>query len=72
MVSRLSLLLPVFARVGNFASPKSKILACPRLVTRNVGRLDVAMNDAFRVRGVQCVGNLDGESEQYIGLDGSS
>src|SRR5438477_4922804 len=34
IVSRLSLLVPGFARVGNFASPKSKILAFPRRVTK--------------------------------------
>ena len=32
----------------------------------NVCRLDVAMDDAFRVRSVKAVGNLDGELEQLI------
>ncbi len=30
------------------------------------------MNDAFRVRGVQSIGNFNGESQQYVRLDGSA
>src|SRR5208282_6433596 len=34
-----------------------------------VGRLDVAMDDAFRVSGVERVGNFDGEVEEQIELE---
>ena len=37
-------------------------MAAPR--DEDVGRLDVAMNDAFAVRGVERVGDLRGEIEQ--------
>ena len=39
-------------------------LGVPALRDEDVGRLDVAMNDALRVCGVQRVGNLDGEVEK--------
>jgi len=35
----------------------------------NVGGLNIAMNDSFRMRGVQCVCNLIREPEQDIHLD---
>ena len=34
----------------------------------NIGRLDIAMDDALRVGGIQGVGNLDGEVKQGIRL----
>ncbi len=36
----------------------------------NVSGLDVAMNDAARMSGVQSVGNLDSEGEQNVGFEG--
>ena len=36
----------------------------------NVRWLDVPMDDALGVRGVESVGNLDGEIEQCLGLKG--
>jgi hypothetical protein len=33
---------------------------------KNVRRLDVAMDDALGMRGVQSVGNLDGERNQSL------
>ena len=38
----------------------------------DVARLDVAVDDPFGMRGVQCVGNFDSQSEQDFGLDGPS
>jgi hypothetical protein len=32
----------------------------------NVGGFDVAVNDAFAMRRVQRIGNLDGQVEQFI------
>jgi hypothetical protein len=34
----------------------------------DIGGLDVAVNDAFRVRGIQSVGNLDSEGENQVRL----
>ena len=51
-------------------NPKS--LACPRLVTRMLAGLMSRWTIAFRVRGLQCIGNFNCESAQYIGLDGFS
>ena len=36
---------------------------------KKIGRLDVAMNDSFGVRGVERVGNFNGEGEQIAGLN---
>ena len=47
-------------------------LGVTALGDENVGRLDVAMNDSFGVSGIQCIGNLDGQIEQNIRLDGLS
>src|SRR6202035_4018507 len=33
---------------------------------KNVGRLDVAVNDAFRVRGIESVGDLDAQFEHSV------
>jgi putative oxidoreductase len=42
------------------------------LSDENVGRLDVAVDDSLCVSGIQCIGNLDGQIEQNISLDGIS
>ena len=39
-------------------------LGVPALGDENVRGLDVAVDDAFGVRGVERIGNLDGEREQ--------
>jgi hypothetical protein len=49
-----------------FANPKSRILVCPRLVTKMFGRLDVGVNDAFDVGGIQRVRNFNGKCEQCV------
>ena len=38
----------------------------------NVGGLDVAMDDAFRVRGVERVGDFDGEREHGVAIERAS
>ena len=38
----------------------------------NVGGLDVAMDDVFAVRGVEGVGDFDGEAEQDVHFEGTS
>ena len=44
----------------------------PALGDKHIGRLDVAMDDAFRMRRVQSVSNLSGEVEQFAGLEGAA
>ena len=39
---------------------------------KNIGRLDVAVDDPFGVRGIERVGNLNRQSEKNVGLDGSA
>ena len=51
-----------------FARPKSRIFGVPSLSDENVRGLDVAMNDAFGVGGIQSVGNLDRQTEQNIAI----
>ena len=51
------------AGASALARPKSRILAWPRGRDEDVGRLDVAVQDALRVRGVERVRDLDGEIE---------
>ena len=35
----------------------------------NVGGLDIAMNDSLRVRGVESIGDFDGEIEKYVEIE---
>src|SRR5437764_3059648 len=35
----------------------------------NVGRLDIAMNDAFRVGGIQSIGYFNSQREQNFGFE---
>ena len=48
----------------HFRQPKIQNLGVSALGDEDVGRLDVAVDDAFGVGGVERVGNLDGQSEQ--------
>lgn len=36
---------------------------------KNIGRFDIAMNDAFMMRGVQRVGDLDSQVQQFFEFD---
>ena len=60
---------PAATLAVTFARPKSRIFACPRRVDEDVGRLDVAMHDAFAVRRVEPVGNVNGNAEQFFGFE---
>ena len=39
---------------------------------KDVGWLDVAMDDALRVCGIECVGNLRGQFQQFFQVEGPS
>jgi hypothetical protein len=45
-------------------------LGTPTLGDKNVGRFDVAVDDAFAMGGIESIGNLDGQTQQDIGRDG--
>jgi hypothetical protein len=62
---------PVPVKV-TFARPEVEDFGVAALGHENIGRFDVSMNDAFGVRGVQGIGNLNRQSEQNIGIDGPS
>src|SRR5437870_10731450 len=49
-----------------FAIPKSVTTTRPRLPSSDVVRLDVAMDDADRVRGAQRVGGLDHDAARLL------
>ena len=56
--------------VTTFAKSKVENLGVSALRDENVGRLDVAVDDAFGVSGVERVSNLNRQAEQYIRLHG--
>ena len=39
---------------------------------KDVGGLDVPMNDAFRVRRVECVGDFDGQRQYSVAVERAS
>src|SRR5258708_2805033 len=43
----------------------------PPLRDKNVGGLDVTMNDAFVVSGIERIGNLDGNGDNTVGIQGA-
>jgi len=44
----------------------------PALGDENVGRFDIAMNDAFGVSGIERVRDFDREGEQHFGFERTS
>jgi len=48
--------------------PKVENLGVAALGRKDVGRFDVAMDDAFRVRRIQRIGDLDGQRQSQLGF----
>jgi hypothetical protein len=64
---RLGGVLPMLAGSSVIlARPKSRTFRMPARGDEDVGWLDVAVDDAFGVCGIQCVGNLEGEREEQV------
>ncbi len=52
--------------IASLAMPKSSTLAWPRSGDEDIRRLDVAMNDAAGVRGVEAIRDFDAELEDTV------
>ena len=46
-----------------------KNLGVAALRHKDIGRLDIAMNDALDMRGIKCVGDLNCQTEKNLGID---
>src|SRR5271168_199355 len=55
---------------GDLGQTEIENLGVTALDDENVGGLDVAMNDASGVRGIQSVGDIDGQIEKLLDLEG--
>jgi hypothetical protein len=53
---------------GQFRQPKIQNLRLTARRDENIRRLDVAMYDALRVRGIESAGNLNRQVEQFVEL----
>ena len=60
------------ARRGNFGQAEVEDLGVSALGDENVGGLDVAMDDVLAVRGVERVGDFDGQAEQDVHFERTS
>ena len=66
VASRCATLAPRVATALNFGQPEIQNLGVPALGHKNIRRLDVAVNDALRVRRVQPIRNLNAQIEQRL------
>ena len=55
---------------GYFRQSEIEYLGVTALGHEDIGGLDVAMHDAFGMRGVQCVGDLDGQASSVSRSNG--
>src|SRR5712671_1382165 len=56
-------------RIGKFGETEIENLSVPAFGDKNVGGLDVTMNDAFAVSGVQSVGHFNRQAQQNGGVE---
>jgi hypothetical protein len=54
---------------GDFCEAEVEELGLSAFGDKNIGRLDIAMNDAFAVGGVEGVGDLDAQRDQGFGVE---
>ena len=50
----------------SFASPKSSTLTAPVVADLDIGRLQIAMDDAMVVRRFECLGDLSGDGQRIV------
>jgi hypothetical protein len=55
---------------SDLGQPEIEHLRLPRAHKKNVCRLDVAVDDPFRMSRVECAANLNADVEQFIERDG--
>ena len=68
IVSAAAIWLEEPPAAATFANPKSRILAWPLYRNEQIRGLDITMHDAFAVRGIERVCNLDGKRENLLDL----
>ena len=64
-------ILSTGTRGCDFGQAEIQNLGMSTLGHKNVGRLDVAVDDAFGVGSIQRVGNLDGQAEECLCFHGT-
>ena len=62
----MSPLLPWFFAARNFSEAEIQNLGVAALGNKNVGGFDVAVNDVFRVGGVESFRNLGGDMQEAL------
>ena len=54
------------AASGHLRQPKIQNLGMPAPGDEDIGRLDVTVDDAFRMCGIQSIGNFDSERQHHL------
>ncbi len=52
----------------DFRQPKIENLGVAALGNKNIGGLDIAVDNALGMRGVESIGNLDGQRKEFFGF----
>src|SRR5246127_1299018 len=56
-------------RVGELGETEIENLGMPAFGDKNIGGLDVTMNDAFAMSGIESVGHFNRQAEQNVGIE---
>src|SRR5579859_3202202 len=64
--------IPDRSGAGNLCQAEIENFGMPAFGDENIGGLYVTMNDIFGVRGVQSVGNFDGNAEELVFFNGAT